>query len=167
VARGNRRKTGAEEMYLSMDVVPDRRTARSSRTASRSALGAIEMCGPLRRDSQAGTSRGRDRHESGSMIHEDHPPQSPRRRETAGCSNIHLRVDGGRGTETTFRGREAGTSSRTNETRVLEIEAVDGRNRSHASRERDMRRSNASCETCALVIPLRGQPPDAARGQMV
>jgi hypothetical protein len=33
VARGKRRKTVAEEMYLSMEVVPDRIAARSSRTA--------------------------------------------------------------------------------------------------------------------------------------
>jgi hypothetical protein len=66
VACGNRRKTKAEEMYLSMEVVPDRRATWSSRTASRSALGADSMCGPLRRDAQAGTSRRRDRHESGS-----------------------------------------------------------------------------------------------------
>ena len=33
-ARGERRKTKAEEVHLSMEVVPDRRTARSSRTAS-------------------------------------------------------------------------------------------------------------------------------------
>ena len=55
-------------MHLSMEVVPDRRAARSSRAASRSALGVNEMRGPLWRDSQAGTSRGRDRHDSGSMI---------------------------------------------------------------------------------------------------
>jgi hypothetical protein len=68
VARGKRRKTEAEEMYLSMEVVPDRRAMRSSRIASCSALGATSMCGPLRRDPQAGTSRRRDRHDSGSMI---------------------------------------------------------------------------------------------------
>jgi len=55
-------------MYLSMEVVPDRRAMRSSRIASCSALGATSMCGPLRRDPQAGTSRRRDRHDSGSMI---------------------------------------------------------------------------------------------------
>jgi hypothetical protein len=68
VARGKRRKTEADEMHLSMEVVPDRITARSSRTASRSALGASVVCGPLRRDSQAGTSQEHDRHDSGSMI---------------------------------------------------------------------------------------------------
>jgi hypothetical protein len=64
------------------------------------------------------------------------------------------------------RNREAGTSSRTNETRVLEIEAVDGRNRSHASRERDARGRKAACATRALVFGLRGQPPGAARGRI-
>jgi len=59
-------------MRFSMEVVPDRRTARSSRTASHSALGAASMCGPLRRDPQAGTSKRRDRHDSGSMIEECH-----------------------------------------------------------------------------------------------
>jgi len=54
------------------------------------------------------------------------------------------------------REREATTSSRTNETRVLVIEAADGRNRSHASRGRDMQRGNALCETCALVVGLCG-----------
>jgi len=67
VARGKRRKTEAEEMYLSTEVVPDRRTARSSRIASHSALGATSVCGPLRRDPQAGTSRRRDRYDSGSV----------------------------------------------------------------------------------------------------
>jgi hypothetical protein len=77
-------------MYLSMEVVPDCKAAWSSRTALRSELGAASMCGPLRRDPQAGTSKRLDRHDSGSMIAKklsDHPPQSPRRRETAGCSN--------------------------------------------------------------------------------
>jgi hypothetical protein len=82
-------------MYLSTEVVPDCKAARSSRISSRSELGAASVCGPLRRDSQAGTSRRLDRHDSGSMIarvklgkrNDDHPPQSPRRRETAGCSN--------------------------------------------------------------------------------
>lgn len=112
VARGKRRKTEAEEMYLSMEVVPDRRTARSSRIASHSALGATSVCGPLRRDPQAGTSRRRDRHDSGSMNGSKnetrHPPQSLWRRETAGCSNIHLRVSGGRGTEKTPAGVRQG-----------------------------------------------------------
>jgi len=54
------------------------------------------------------------------------------------------------------REHEATTSSRTNETRVLEIEAADGRNRSHASRGRDVQRSNALWETRALVVGLRG-----------
>jgi len=81
-------------MYLSTEVVPDCNAARSSRIASGSELGAASVCGPLRRDPQAGTSRRLDRHDSGSMIarvklgkKNDHPPQSPRRRETAGCSN--------------------------------------------------------------------------------
>lgn len=68
VARGKRRKTEADEMYLSTEVVPDCNAARSSRTASGSELGAASMCGPLRRDPQAGTSRRLDRHDSGSMI---------------------------------------------------------------------------------------------------
>lgn len=55
-------------MHLLMEVVPDRRAARSSRIASCSALGVSVVCGPLRRDSQAGTSQGHDRHDSGSMI---------------------------------------------------------------------------------------------------
>jgi len=67
VARGKRRKTEADEIHLSMEVVPVRRTARSSRTASHSELGATSMCGPLRRDPQAGASRRRDRHDSGSV----------------------------------------------------------------------------------------------------
>jgi len=54
------------------------------------------------------------------------------------------------------RRREAGTSPRANETRVLEIEAVDGRNRSHASRAWVMQRRKAVCVTCALVDGLRG-----------
>jgi len=83
------------------------------------------------------------------------PPQSPRRRETAGCSNVRLRTRGECGTEKVRR-REAGTSSRANETRVLEIEAADGRNRSHASRVWSMRRRKTSCVTCTLVVGLRG-----------
>jgi len=55
-------------MYLSMEFVPDCKAARSSRTALRSELGAASVCGPLRRDPQAGTSRRLDRHDSGSMI---------------------------------------------------------------------------------------------------
>lgn len=55
-------------MYLSMEVVPDCKAAWSSRTASTSKLGAASVCGPLRRDPQAGTSRRLDRHDSGSMI---------------------------------------------------------------------------------------------------
>jgi len=145
-------------MHFSMEVVPDRRTARSSRTTSHSALGAASMCGPLRRDPQAGTSKGRDRHDSGSMIEE--------------CSfDIHHSHSGGvkplgarmfvsgrtaQAETEVVRRREAGTSPRANETRVLEIEAVDGRNRSHASRAWVMQRRKAVCVTCALVDGLRG-----------
>jgi hypothetical protein len=68
VARGKRRKTEADEMHLSMEVVPDCKAAWSSRIMSTSELGAASMCGPLRRDPQAGTSRRLDRHDSGSMI---------------------------------------------------------------------------------------------------
>jgi hypothetical protein len=68
VARGKRRKTEADEMYLSMEVVPDCKAAWSSRIMSTSELGAASMCGPLRRDPQAGTSRRLDRHDSGSTI---------------------------------------------------------------------------------------------------
>lgn len=53
---------------LQMEVVPDCKAAWSSRTASTSELGAASVCGPLRRDPQAGTSRRLDRHDSGSMI---------------------------------------------------------------------------------------------------
>ena len=55
-------------MHLSMEVVPDCKAAWSSRIMSTSELGAASMCGPLRRDPQAGTSRRLDRHDSGSMI---------------------------------------------------------------------------------------------------
>lgn len=54
-------------MYPSMKVVPVRKAVRSSRIAPGSELGATSMCGPLRRDSQVGTSRRLDRHDSGSM----------------------------------------------------------------------------------------------------
>jgi len=55
-------------MYLSMEFVPACKAARSSRIASGSELGATSVCGPLRRDSQAGTSKRLDRHDSGSVI---------------------------------------------------------------------------------------------------
>ena len=55
-------------MYLSMEVVPDCKAAWSSRITSTSELGAASVCGPLRRDPQAGASRRHDRHDSGSMI---------------------------------------------------------------------------------------------------
>jgi hypothetical protein len=98
------------------------------------------------------------------------PPKPPRRRETAGCSIVRptggnsSRAGGAGGTDKIPFERGA-TSSRMNEARVLEIEAVDGRNRSYASRVRAMHRRKAVCETCALVRGLCGQPPDAAHGQ--
>lgn len=55
-------------MHLSMEVVPDCKAAWSSRIMSTSELGAASVCGPLRRDPQAGTSRRLDRHDSGSTI---------------------------------------------------------------------------------------------------
>jgi hypothetical protein len=45
VARGKRRKTEAEEMYLSTEVVPAHEAARSSRIASERELGASVVCG--------------------------------------------------------------------------------------------------------------------------
>jgi len=54
-------------MYPSIKVVPVCKAVRSSRIAPGSELGATSVCGPLRRDSQAGTARRLDRHDSGSM----------------------------------------------------------------------------------------------------
>jgi len=48
---------------------------------------------------------------------------------------------------------------------VLEIEAVDGRSRSYASRARNRHRRKAVFANRALVESLRGKPPDAAHGK--
>jgi hypothetical protein len=158
--RGGCRKTQTEEMYLSTEVVPDRRPVKSSRTSSHSALGAASM-------TWATTERSASRRiEAARQARPwfdprrkktDGPPQSLWRRETAGCSNAHLRVSGETESEI-FREREAGTSSRANETRVLEIEAADGRNRSHASRVWSMQRRKTMCVLYKLIVGLRGQP---------
>lgn len=48
---------------------------------------------------------------------------------------------------------------------MLEIEAVDGRSRSFASRGWTEQRRKARLESQTLVEGLRGIPPDAAHGQ--
>jgi hypothetical protein len=81
---------------LQMEVVPDRRAMRSSRIASCSALGATSMTwaaaegSASRRIEEARQARQwfDDRRATGRRKKLDHPPQSPRRRETAGCSNV-------------------------------------------------------------------------------
>jgi hypothetical protein len=65
--RGRRRKTSVVEMCFSMEVVSDRAAVKSSRTSSRNDLGVAPVCGPLRRDSQAGIQAQRDRHDTDSI----------------------------------------------------------------------------------------------------
>jgi len=88
--RGKRRKTRADEMRFSMEVV-----ARFfhgevfTDFAERGSRRNFDMRGPLRRDSQAGASKRRDRHDSDPIKIDfsiDDPSQPPQRRETAGCS---------------------------------------------------------------------------------
>jgi hypothetical protein len=104
VVRDKRRKTSVEEMFLSMEVVPDRAAAGPSRARLWNDLGAARTCGPLRRDSQASMSGRLDGHDTGSVDGERggritppcsrreanantfDPPEPLRRRETAGCS---------------------------------------------------------------------------------
>jgi hypothetical protein len=106
VVRGRRRKASVEEMSLSMEVAPDRAAVGSSRTLLQSDLGAARMCGPLRRDSQAGASVGGStgatlgRSTTAGVEEQRHhgrakskrqsvdSPEPLRRRETAGCSIV-------------------------------------------------------------------------------
>jgi len=106
VVRGGCRKTSAEEMDLSMEGAPDRAVVRSSRVSLRNGLGVVRVCGPMRRDSQAGTSARRDRRVTGSVddgrrgrkrlyvrakkqTPRVDPPKPPRCRENTGCSIAH------------------------------------------------------------------------------
>jgi len=154
VVRGGCRKTSAEEMDLSMEGAPDRALVRSSRVSLRSDLGVVRVCGPMRRDSQAGTSARRDRRVTGSVDDGRRGRKRlyvrARRQLFASIHQSHLGVVKTLGARSCVRreatppGRAANTesvknpwardaiSSRANEARVLEIEAVDGRNRSYA-----------------------------------
>jgi hypothetical protein len=129
------------------------RPVGSSRVSLRSDLGAERRRGPLQRDLQAGAVERPDRCVTGSILD---PPEPPRRRETAGCSIVRptggnsSRTGGVCGIRKSPQARDA-ISSRANETRVLEIEAVDGRNRSYASRVWSIRRRKTMCVFCTLA----------------
>jgi len=136
----------------------------------------VSHCGgirkPAHRHGATGTTRGSvDGGRGGTTSHHGRarskrrsvdPPEPHRRRETAGCSIVRptggnsFRAGGKGGTGKIPFGRGA-TSSRTNEARVLEIEAADGRNRSYASRVRSRSRRKTGQANLALVRGLHGQ----------
>lgn len=163
------------EMHLSMEVVSDCGAARPSRVTSRSDLGTPRTCGPLRRDSQAGTSVGCDRHDTGSVGGErggttSHHGRAKSKRQasipqshTGGVKPLGARSLArqgwwcGRSRKTPFvRGGEP--HRRTNEARVLEIEAADGRNRSYASRVKHGPRRKPVRESRTLAQASTEQP---------
>jgi hypothetical protein len=133
------------------------------------------MCGPLRRDSQVGISKvaRQARHQVEDIeIETDVFPWS----HFGGVKPLGARSFGRR--EATLSGhaacvesekvhrRERQSHRRTNETRVLEIEAVDGRSRSYASRVQGAYRRKAVCGCCTLTEGLRGNRADAAHGKI-
>jgi len=131
--RGRCRETSVVEMHLSMEVASERTGVRSSRSSPRSGLGAIPGVGFGGEILEAGNARvvrqARHRVDWEGREAESHPPEPPRRRETAGCSIVRptggnsSRAGGMGGTDKIPFVRGA-TSPRANEARVLEIEAA-------------------------------------------
>jgi len=85
----------SREMYLSMEVMSDRRAVWSSRTSLRSDLGAASVREPLRRDSQAGAPTRFDGHDTGSVDGDHGGPTSHRgrarsNRQKASIHQSHL-----------------------------------------------------------------------------
>jgi len=145
----------------------------------------VSHCGgirkPAHRHGATGTTRGSvDGGRGGTTSHHGRarskrrsvdPPEPHRRRETAGCSIVRptggnsFRAGGKGGTGKIPFGRGA-TSSRTNEARVLEIEAADGRNRSYASRVKGRVTSQDGASNLALARDLHGtNRADAVHGK--
>lgn len=155
-------------MCLSMEVVPERKTVKPSRVSPGSALGAASnVWAAAERSESRHIEEARQARHWVDRIESDGPPEPPWRREIAGCSIIGSPESVVNAEAEKLRKREAETSSRANETRVLEIEAVDGRNRSHASRVWSASRRKAIHVFYTLVTGLRDNPPDADHGQIL